>query len=164
MSGKGEVMLSIRQTGGFNVTCPMGLAGHFVTPDGMRSAFIASKEEGHRSLNAALRRGRFNEVMVRGMRAGLDASTLADRIEETAPMIRRMVMLLNIEGVLSVGLYGDGTNFVVCETSVSDSVAREVNRVREWRVDFDELRALAEDEGFDIALDGGFSVPNNMVC
>ncbi|MEN9405494.1 MAG: hypothetical protein RLY47_453, partial [Candidatus Parcubacteria bacterium] len=52
----------ITEVGYFKTTCPQGLAGHFVTEDGMRSIYIASKEEGNLNLNAALRRGRFNEI------------------------------------------------------------------------------------------------------
>lgn len=117
----------ITGVGYFKTTCPQGLAGHFVTEDGMRSVYIASKEEGNLNLNAALRRGRFNEITVQGMRAGLEASKLVDRIKDVDPQIRYLVGLLNIEGVVGIGRREDGKDFVACTIGDRAVVRRRVD-------------------------------------
>lgn len=117
----------ITEVGYFKTTCPQGLAGHFVTEDGMRSIYIASKEEGNLNLDAALRRGRFNEITVQGMRAGLEASKLVDRIKDVDPQIRYLVGLLNIEGVIGIGRREDGKAFVACTIADHRVVRRRVD-------------------------------------
>jgi hypothetical protein len=117
----------ITEVGYFKTTCPQGLAGHFVTEDGMRSVYIASKEEGRLCLDAALRRGRFNQITVEGMRASLEASKLAENIKDVNPKTRYLVGLLNIEGVIGIGRREDGKVFVACTITDHKVVRRRVD-------------------------------------